>query len=266
MERNLPSADIWEEGGGKELAEKLRLLKDRDRLTTQLLSDYSGVPVGTLNKILSGATKDPSLKTVEKLARVFGMPMRYFCDTYPRGQTRAALMQREVDHPLLLTEQEYRLIWKLRRITSREREIIRHMVETFDDLYRPGQPARRVLPCYLPTCAEGEGTAVRSLTTRRIAVQDDEVSRAADFAVVIYGAALEPAYREGDVLGVVRRPARHDQIGVFNLAGKGFIRLYQRLRAGERLAALNRAVANIPVPPGIPLVCLGEVVGRLTLL
>ena len=53
MGENLPNADIWEEGGGKDLSEKLRLLKEREGFTTQMLADYSGIPLGTLNKILS---------------------------------------------------------------------------------------------------------------------------------------------------------------------------------------------------------------------
>ena len=37
--------------------------KKRLGLTTEELSKRSGVPVGTLNKILSGATRDPKLET-----------------------------------------------------------------------------------------------------------------------------------------------------------------------------------------------------------
>ncbi len=266
MGENLPRADIWEEGGGRELSEKLRLLKEREGFTTQMLADYSGVPLGTLNKILSGATKDPSLKTVERLARLFGLPMRYFCDVYPRGQSRAALLEQEVEQPLLLTEEEYQLIWSLRRITGRERRILLTMVKTFDTLHRPGDSNELVLPCYLPTRAEGGRTAVDSISVRHISVKDNETARAADFAVVLYGSAMEPAYYTGEVLAVSRRPARQDEIGLFNLDGEGYIRLYQRVRGGVRLAALNRAFPNVAVEEGSQFSCLGTVLGRLDLL
>lgn len=39
--------------------EKIAEYKKKLNLTIEELSDLSGVPVGTLNKILSGATKDP---------------------------------------------------------------------------------------------------------------------------------------------------------------------------------------------------------------
>ena len=266
MGENLPSADIWEAGGGRELSEKLRLLKEREGFTTQMLSDCSGVPLGTLNKILSGATKDPSLKTVERLARFFGLPMRYFCDVYPSGQSRAALLEQEVEQPLLLTEEEYQLIWSLRRFTGRERRILLTMVKTFDALHRPDSPARQVLPCYLPTRAEGGRTAVNSIAVRHISVKDGETARAADFAVVLYGSAMEPAYHAGEALALSHRPAGQDEIGLFNLNGEGYIRLYQKVRGGVRLAALNRAFPNISVEEGSQFCCLGTVVGRLDLL
>ena len=42
--------------------EKIAEYKKKLGLTTEELSEKSGVPLGTLNKILSGATKDPNLK------------------------------------------------------------------------------------------------------------------------------------------------------------------------------------------------------------
>ena len=46
------------------LATQLKLLKEKRKLTTQQLSDLSGVPVGTINRILSGQTDNPSFQTV----------------------------------------------------------------------------------------------------------------------------------------------------------------------------------------------------------
>ena len=46
------------------LATQLKLLKEKRKLPTQQLSDLSGVPVGTINRILSGQTDNPSFQTV----------------------------------------------------------------------------------------------------------------------------------------------------------------------------------------------------------
>ena len=46
------------------LSTQLKILKEKRKLTNQQLSDLSGVPVGTINRILSGQTDNPSLQTV----------------------------------------------------------------------------------------------------------------------------------------------------------------------------------------------------------
>lgn len=56
-------------------------LKKEKSLTTEQLSIESGVPVGTLNKILNGTTKDPKLETLKALARVLGCSLDDFDDT-----------------------------------------------------------------------------------------------------------------------------------------------------------------------------------------
>ncbi len=58
--------------------EKIIEYKKKLGLTTEDLSKMSGVPIGTLNKILSGATKDPKLETLKAIARVLGLTLNDF--------------------------------------------------------------------------------------------------------------------------------------------------------------------------------------------
>lgn len=60
--------------------EKIAEYKKRLGLTTEELSKRSGVPIGTLNKILSGATRDPKLETLKAIARVLGLSLNDFDD------------------------------------------------------------------------------------------------------------------------------------------------------------------------------------------
>ena len=69
--------------------EKINEYKKRIGLTTEELSKLSGVPVGILNKILSGATKDPKLETLKAVARVLGLTLNDF-DDIPYSSTIAA--------------------------------------------------------------------------------------------------------------------------------------------------------------------------------
>lgn len=50
--------------------EELRRCKSESGLTTAQLSELSGVPVGTINKIFSGETRSPRYDTMEALERV----------------------------------------------------------------------------------------------------------------------------------------------------------------------------------------------------
>lgn len=60
--------------------EKIAKFKKELNLTNEELSKKSGVPAGTLNKILSGVTKDPKLETLKSLARVLNCTLDDFDD------------------------------------------------------------------------------------------------------------------------------------------------------------------------------------------
>ncbi len=46
------------------ISNQLKLLKEQRKLTNQQLSDLSGVPIGTINRIMAGQTDNPSFQTV----------------------------------------------------------------------------------------------------------------------------------------------------------------------------------------------------------
>lgn len=46
------------------ISTQLKLLKEKRKLTNQQLSDLSGVPIGTINRIMAGQTDNPSFQTV----------------------------------------------------------------------------------------------------------------------------------------------------------------------------------------------------------
>ncbi len=70
--------------------EKIAEYKKKLNLTTEELSERSGIPVGTLNKILSGATKDPKLETLKAVSRVLGLSLNDFDDGISDRYTVAA--------------------------------------------------------------------------------------------------------------------------------------------------------------------------------
>lgn len=61
--------------------DKIEEYKSKLGLTTAELAEKSGVPKGTLDKILSGVTKDPKLETLKAIARVLGLSLDDFDDS-----------------------------------------------------------------------------------------------------------------------------------------------------------------------------------------
>lgn len=59
-----------------EMIERLKALKKEKKLTNEQLSALSGVPFGTLNKILGSETKETNISTVIKLANAVGVPAK----------------------------------------------------------------------------------------------------------------------------------------------------------------------------------------------
>lgn len=54
------------------LSDQLHALKDRSGCTAQQIADRSGVPLSTVNRILSGETQNPSFQTVADIVISLG--------------------------------------------------------------------------------------------------------------------------------------------------------------------------------------------------
>lgn len=62
-----------------DLRRKLLRLKTENGLTTEILSERSGVPRGTINKLLNGETRNPTAQTLRRLADALGCPLEELC-------------------------------------------------------------------------------------------------------------------------------------------------------------------------------------------
>ena len=91
--------------------EIIQELKKKNGLTIDELSTLSGVPVGTLNKILSGQTRDPKLETLKAIARVLGCTLDDFDDP------------KETNPAESFTENEIHLIKKYRCLDEHGKDI-----------------------------------------------------------------------------------------------------------------------------------------------
>lgn len=65
--------------------DKIAEFKKEMGLTNEELSNLSGVPKGTIDKILSGATKDPKLETLKAISKVLNCSLDEFVDSEDRA-------------------------------------------------------------------------------------------------------------------------------------------------------------------------------------
>lgn len=82
-------------------------------LTIDDLAERSGVPKGTLNKIINGYTRDPQIETVKSIARALDCTLEDFDDS-PRVRT--------------LSTDEYDLIQQYRLLDSAGQEVVRFLL------------------------------------------------------------------------------------------------------------------------------------------
>lgn len=64
--------------------ERLAAIKKESGKTLKQISDESGVPIGTLNKLFAGQTKDPKLDTVRSVVHALGHTLDDLTDDLPQ--------------------------------------------------------------------------------------------------------------------------------------------------------------------------------------
>ena len=109
-----------------DLSEKLTILKAKKNLTTEMLAALSGVPRGTINKILNGETQNPTARTLAQLARALdcapgalyaadddaapdGPPLPAFPNVLPVARRRVPILGTISAGVPILAEEEHEL-------------------------------------------------------------------------------------------------------------------------------------------------------------
>ena len=129
------------------LAKRMAYLKKRDGLTTEMLSQRSGVATGTLNKLLNGATRRPALETMERVARAFGVPVRYFTDAAVWGTEFEVGAYVEEQGMFAISARERDMLEMLRELSAYERDFFTKTLETMYEMraeHREGGPTREL--------------------------------------------------------------------------------------------------------------------------
>lgn len=87
--------------------EQLTLMKKASKMTTKQVSEVSGIPVGTLNKLFAGQTKDPKLDTLKAVVHALGYTLD---DLFPQKTEKSPATEEPVTGDHISLEESNRLL------------------------------------------------------------------------------------------------------------------------------------------------------------
>ena len=262
--------------------DRIKLLKSQKKLTNELLAERSGIPLGTLSKLLAGMNESPKLSNIIAICNALGCSVEYIVTGNPDNTNNYTLSATEIEFV-----ESYRRLdrWGQELMQSvLEKETARAMEmqgqTSQSDAVAPAAGARVLNPINtvgryvgervseskrsislfeLPVSA-GVGVYLDDSQAETITIPGGKKTADADYALRISGNSMEPKYHNGDILLVQTTDSVEiGELGIFLLDGCGFFKIY----GGDRLLSLNEDYGPIMLKDFDDIQCKGRVVGRL---
>ena len=258
---------------------RIKQIKSERRITNDELSEMTGIPLGTLSKILAGISDSPKLSNMVAICAALGCTLDYIVAGTP-----------ENNNNYTLSDGEIKLIENFRMLDTHGKEIVTLVLDKECDRARSEQystaspkkakvlslperrraqtPAaqmpyglgKRDIPLYDMPVSAGPGVFLDDSMAEDISIPDNFKTKGADFAVRISGHSMEPKYRDGDVLLVQEcESVENGELGIFVLDGSGYFKIF----GGDRLISINPDFADIPLSDFGEAACCGKVIGKL---
>lgn len=178
----------------------LKEYKKRLGMTSETLAQESGVPLGTINKIFSGETKNPQIDTITNICRVLNCSLNEVTGNYTIHKERVDFL----NDPLL------------------------NSFPSNLGFKNSENNTPKVLPL-LKTGSFAELSSVPSVLINNSPANTD-------FAVQICDDSMSPVFKNGDVIFAKKTNIIHpNDIGVFKIEGKLYVRKFNN----TSLLALN---------------------------
>lgn len=257
--------------------DRIKQLKNEKKMTNDVLAERSGIPLGTLSKILAGMSDSPKLSNIIAIAGALDCSVDYIATGTP-----------ENNHNYTLSPSEMDLVESYRKLDSfgvslidavLEQELLRvgaaeegAEVKSSAKILLPGEKmknrfaggvahsGKRLIRLYELPVSAGVGVYLDESKSEEIRIPDTDKTSAADYALRISGNSMEPKYHNGDILLVQSADGVEvGEPGIFLLDGCGFFKIF----GGDRLISLNPDYAPILLKDFDDVQCRGLVVGRL---
>ncbi len=257
--------------------DRIKAIKNNRKITNDMLSDMTGIPLGTLSKILAGFSESPKLSNIVAICHALGCSLDYIINGTP-----------ENDNNFTLEAGEIRLVENYRRLDTHGRELCALVMDkelqrvtcsdygtgvsaatvlSPDEVYRrisgageaPRFGKRPIMLYDLPVSA-GPGEFLDADAGEEIYIPDNTRTAEADFALKISGNSMETKYRDGDILLVEDcESVEVGEPGIFLLDGSGYFKIF----GGDRLISLNKEYGDIMLKDFQNVWCGGRVIGKL---
>lgn len=248
-------------------SERVKRVKKEKGINNDALSAASGIPLGTLTKLLSGATEEPKLSNAIALARALGCSLEYLAT----GEAEPMrLSDNEVAHiekyrsldvhglrvcDFILDEEYARCSAGARNVRVEIPEAIFRANATKENSVRMLK-----IPLFTDRVSAGGGIHLESNDASEISVVENEKTRRADFALRVSGDSMEPKYHDGDILLIENTSEISvGELGIFVCDGEGYFKQF----GGDRLISLNKKYSDIPLDSFGSFSCKGSVIGSL---
>lgn len=265
--------------------DRIKQIKSENKITNDALSEMTGIPLGTLSKILAGISDSPKLSNIVAICDALGVSLEYVVSGIPentnnftldRGEMRLIENYRALDHhgkelvTLVLDKEKERVArapyqdHSLEYKEGNAGKILPTAVSvtkpTARELAQSRGLGKRALALYDMPVSAGVGVFVDSPSSEEIMIPDNDRTREADFALRISGNSMEPKYRDGDVLLVSNSDCVEvGELGIFILDGNGYFKIY----GGDRLISMNSVYGDILLKDFENVSCVGRVIGKL---
>ena len=257
---------------------RIKQIKSERKMTNDELAEKTGIPGGTLSKILAGISESPKLSNFVAICEALNCSLDYIMYGIEENANNYTLDEDEID-----------MVERFRALDERGRDTVLSVLQKEPDYAEPRREApttrariltpeprrqrraaayeqsdngfgRRTLLLYDLPVSAGTGVMLDETTAEEITVSDNSRTREADFALRISGNSMEPRYRDGDILLVQETDTvEFGELGIFMLDGNGFFKVF----GGDRLYSLNPEYGDILLKDFEDVRVAGRVIGKL---
>lgn len=249
---------------------RLKARKAALGMTNEQLAAASGIPMGTLSKLLAGMNDSPKLGNLVALCTTLGLSLDYAVYGKPDNTNTYTLSPAEIE----LIEQ-YRTLDKRGQETVSlllRKECEYTAMQPSEQKPAPQSPRRAVRLNSPPSAKQSDfflyilsqSRPVPALIWTKPVPARWRCQPARRLTPIFFFASAATAWNRvittGDLLLVEQtEQVGEGEVGIFILNGEGYVKVW----GGDQLISLNPDYAPIPILPSSSLVCCGRVVGRM---